>query len=76
MSESPWFGTNEACRYLNISLRTLYKLIDSDQIAAYKFGRLIRVRQEDLDEYVEDSRIKPGDLSNLYPQPKPKGEPA
>ena len=40
----------------------------STAIAAYKFGRVIRLKQADVDAFVEGSRIEPGTLEHLYPE--------
>ena len=63
-----WLGTAEAARYLGITPRTLYRLIDEGQLAAYKFGRVIRLKQHEVDAFVEGSRIEPGSLEHLYPE--------
>lgn len=63
-----WLGTAEAARYLGITPRTLYRLIDGGELAAYKFGRVIRLKQDDIDAFVESSRITPGSLEHLYPE--------
>lgn len=60
-------GTPEAAEYLGVVLRTLYRLIDRGEVPAYKVGRVIRVRQADLDAFLEANRVKPGDLRHLYP---------
>lgn len=62
-----WLGTAEAARYLGITPRTLYRLIDGGELPAYKFGRVIRLKQTDVDTFVENSRISPGSLEHLYP---------
>ncbi len=61
-----WLSTREAAGELGITTRTLYRLIDSDQIPAYKFGRVIRLKAEEVDAFIERSRIEPGDLEHLY----------
>ena len=63
-----WLGTAEAARYLGLTSRTLYRLIDEGQLPAYKFGRVIRLKQADVDAFVEGSRIAPGSLEHLYPE--------
>ncbi len=60
-------GTKDAANYLGITLRTLYRVIDEGQLAAYRFGRVIRVKRADVDAFVESARIKPGELAHLYP---------
>ena len=65
--EMAWLGTKEAAARLGITLRSLYRFIDEGDLAAYKFGRVIRLKQEDVDRYMESCRIQPGQLEHLYP---------
>lgn len=62
-------STAEASRRLGIGLRTLYKLIDSGQLPAYKFGRVIRLQEAEVTDFIGAARIKPGTLEHLYPEP-------
>ncbi|MGC9154911.1 MAG: helix-turn-helix domain-containing protein [Ferrimicrobium sp.] len=66
MVDSKWLSSKEAAERLGVSLRTLYRLIDEGQLTGYQIGRNIRLRHGDLDDYVERSRIAPGDLRHLY----------
>ena len=52
---------------LGITNRTLYRFIDEGQIAAYKFGRVIRLQRTDVDAFIEASRVQPGTMRHLYP---------
>lgn len=61
-----WLSTKEAARHLGITTRTLYRLIDSGQVPAYKFGRVIRLKEHEVEEFVEHARIEPGSLEHLY----------
>jgi len=63
-----WLSTAEAAKYLGITPRTLYRFIDEGQIAGYRFGRVIRLKQEDVEQFIEASRIAPGTLEHLYPE--------
>jgi len=63
-----WLSTAEAARYLGITPRTLYRFIDEGQLAGYRFGRVIRLKQTDVDAFIEASRIEPGALEHLYPE--------
>lgn len=65
-----WLGTPEAARYLGISQRTLYRLIDSGELPAYKLGRVVRLQKADVEAFIEGARIEPGTLGHLYPDPK------
>lgn len=44
------------------------KLIDTGELTAYKIGRTIRLREQDLQDYLDRSRIQPGELRHLYPE--------
>ena len=61
-----WLSTREAARQLGITTRTLYRLIVSGQIPAYKFGRVIRLQEAELDAFIQSARIEPGALEHLY----------
>jgi excisionase family DNA binding protein len=63
-------GTREACERLGITLRTLYRFIDEGQLPAYKMGRVIRLQESDIDDFIDRMRIVPGTLDHLYPEPK------
>ena len=63
-----WLGTTEAAERLGVVPRTLYRMIDEGAITAYKMGRVIRVKESDLDAFLETTRVQPGSLSHLYPE--------
>ncbi|MGI8574500.1 MAG: helix-turn-helix domain-containing protein [Egibacteraceae bacterium] len=72
--EIQWQSTAEAARYLGITPRTLYRLIDEGQIPAYKFGRVIRLKRSDVGAFIEGSRIQPGSLEHLYPEARARSD--
>lgn len=75
MEDDPrWLSTSEAARRLGITARTLYRIIDEGQLPAYRFGRVIRVKEGDVEAFVEASRIRPGSLEHLYPDARQGGE--
>jgi excisionase family DNA binding protein len=63
--------SHQAARCLGLVPRTLYRLIDHGHINAYRFGRVIRLRQVDVDAYITASRVQPGELRHLYPDGSP-----
>ena len=65
-----WLSTAEAARRLGVSLRTLYKFIDEGLVPAYKFGRVIRLQETEVDSFISGARIEPGTLEHLYPESK------
>ncbi len=65
-----WLSTREASERLGVTLRSLYRFIDEGEVAAYRFGRVIRLQEADVDRFIEASRIAPGTLEHLYPELK------
>jgi excisionase family DNA binding protein len=73
--EVRWLSTKEAAARLGVTLRSLYRFIDDGDVAAYKFGRVIRLKEHDVDRYIESCRIEPGTLEHLHP-PRKAGDEA
>jgi excisionase family DNA binding protein len=73
VEQAEWLSTKDAAARLGVTLRSLYRFIDGGDLAAYKFGRVIRLKNEDVDRFIESCRIAPGDLEHLYP-PRKAGE--
>lgn len=63
-----WLSTAEAAQRLGITSRTLYRFIDEGQLPAYRFGRVIRLKESEVDQFIEACRIQPGTLEHLYPE--------
>jgi excisionase family DNA binding protein len=68
-----WLSTKEASEVLGVTLRSLYRFIDEGDLVAYKFGRVIRIQQTDVEQFIQASRIPPGSLEHLYPEIKGNG---
>jgi excisionase family DNA binding protein len=64
-----WMSTPEVATYLGVNTRTVYRLIDEGELPAHKIGRVIRLQESDVVAFVERSRIVPGSLEHLYPDP-------
>jgi excisionase family DNA binding protein len=62
-----WLSTADAAARLGITPRTLYRFIDEGQLPAYRFGRVIRLKANEVDVFIEACRIEPGTLEHLYP---------
>jgi excisionase family DNA binding protein len=65
--EIHWLSTADAATRLGITPRTLYRFIDEGQLPAYRFGRVIRLKADEVDVFIESCRIEPGTLEHLYP---------
>ena len=72
--ETEWLSTQEAARRLGITPRTLYRFIDHGELPAYRFGRVIRLRATRSTTSSSRSRIQPGELEHLYPEPAVRGD--
>jgi len=68
-----WMSTKEAAEHLGVTLRSLYRFIDEGALSAFKFGRVIRLKADDVDAFIENCRIAPGSLEHLYPEVKGSG---
>jgi len=66
-----WVNTGEAAKRLGVTTRTLYRFIDEGQLPAYRFGRVIRLKEDDIAGFIDDCRIEPGTLEHLYPESAP-----
>jgi excisionase family DNA binding protein len=65
-----WMSTKDAAEHLGVTLRSLYRFIDEGSLTAYKFGRVIRLKVDDVEHFIESCRIAPGSLEHLYPELK------
>lgn len=70
-TEIAWLSTAEAARRLGVTPRTLYRFIDEGQLPAYRFGRVIRLKEDEVDAFIDSCRIEPGTLEHLYPDAVP-----
>ncbi len=62
-----WLSTQPAAEEIGTTVRTLYRFIDNGDLAAYRFGRVIPIKRDNLDKFVEKQRIEPGSLKHFYP---------
>ena len=66
-TDTVWLSTQDAAKRLGVTPRTLYRFIDLGDLPAYRLGRVIRLKADDVDAFIESSRIQPGSLEHLYP---------
>lgn len=59
------FTKKELSAKLNVSIRTIDRLILSGQIKAYKIGRSVRITQEELDDFLEASAYDPYEVGKV-----------
>ena len=70
-----WLSVPQAAKLLGVQMATLRALIDRGDLPAEfvlpypgpkRRRRAIRVRRQDVCDYIDRSRVKPGDLRGLY----------
>lgn len=58
MKQKRFLTSTQAANYLGLSRPTLYKLAEMKEIAHYKILGVIRLIQQDLDNYLKHVRIE------------------
>jgi excisionase family DNA binding protein len=54
-TDDEYLSVNRSARHMAVSDKFLWKLIYSRAIPSYRFGRAVRLRKKDLDEYIARS---------------------
>ena len=60
-----WLSVQGAARELEVTTRTIYRFINDGKLAAYRIGRVYRIRRTDFDEFLDRAALQPGDLDHL-----------
>ena len=53
---------------MSVSTKTIRRRISDGAIPAYRFGRVIRLKEHEVDAFIDSCRIEPGTLEHLYPE--------
>lgn len=72
MSDETFLTTEEVLEYLQVNLRTVYRLIKAGKLPAVRVGRQWRFRRSDIDAWLDSERVRVGRSS----QPGGTGTPA
>lgn len=70
MIDETFLTTSEVLDYLQVNLRTVYRLIKAGKIPAIRVGRQWRFRKRDLDSWLEDQRASGSRPVLTGPPPK------
>lgn len=66
-----WITPPRVAERLGLRLRTVHGLIERGELPAEiimgRGRRNIRVRRQDVDDYLDRARVKPGELRHLHP---------
>jgi excisionase family DNA binding protein len=76
MAEDAFLTTDEVLNYLQVNLRTIYRLIKSEKIPAVRVGRQWRFRKRDIDAWLETQRPRGPRVLSSPSRPAPSGPPS
>ena len=71
MIDEAFLTTDEVLEYLQVNLRTVYRLIKAGKIPAVRVGRQWRFRKADIDAWLEMERSQSVRPVRLSPTPAP-----
>ena len=74
-TDEVFLTTEEVLEYLQVNLRTVYRLIKAGKIPAVRVGRQWRFRKRDIDAWLDSQRTQPGGPT-IAPPPPPTSRPA
>src|SRR5213079_1326262 len=69
MMDETFLTTEEVLEYLQVNLRTVYRLIKAGKIPAVRVGRQWRFRKRDIDAWLESQRARGGARTAVAPAP-------
>ena len=72
-NDDVFLTTEEVLEYLQVNLRTVYRLIKAGEMPAVRVGRLWRFRKRDIDAWLDRQRTRPSASPDI---PAPSGPPA
>jgi excisionase family DNA binding protein len=69
MMDETFLTTEEVLEYLQVNLRTVYRLIKAGKIPAVRVGRQWRFRKRDIDAWLDSQRARGGARAAVAPAP-------
>ncbi|PYR37360.1 MAG: hypothetical protein DMF93_18075, partial [Acidobacteria bacterium] len=69
MIDETFLTTEEVLEYLQVNLRTVYRLIKAGKIPAVRVGRQWRFRKRDIDAWLDSQRPRGGGARPAAPPP-------
>jgi len=69
MMDETFLTTEEVLEYLQVNLRTVYRLIKAGKIPAVRVGRQWRFRKRDIDAWLDSQRLRGGGRAAATPAP-------
>jgi excisionase family DNA binding protein len=56
--QTKWLSKSEAAAYLACSERFIERLVSERRLTFHRFGKFVRIAQEDLDTFAEAGRVE------------------
>jgi len=75
MIDETFLTTEEVLEYLQVNLRTVYRLIKAGKIPAVRVGRQWRFRKRDIDAWLDSQRPRGGSRPAAAPAARPAAAP-
>jgi excisionase family DNA binding protein len=72
MIDETFLTTEEVLEYLQVNLRTVYRLIKAGKIPAVRVGRQWRFRKRDIDAWLDSQRPRGGGVARPQPAAAPR----
>ena len=72
MIDETFLTTEEVLEYLQVNLRTVYRLIKAGKIPAVRVGRQWRFRKRDIDAWLDSQRPRGGARAPRPPRRRPR----
>src|SRR5438876_4261106 len=76
MMDETFLTTEEVLEYLQVNLRTVYRLIKAGKIPAVRVGRQWRFRKRDIDAWLDSQRLRGGSRATAAAASAPDARPA
>jgi excisionase family DNA binding protein len=73
--DDTFLTTEEVLAYLQVNLRTVYRLIKAGKIPAVRVGRQWRFRKRDIDAWIDTQRTRGGTRTDPSGPPRPSPQP-
>ena len=54
-----WLCVKELSSYLSIKEKTIYSLVGRGEIPCYRIGKLVRFKQEEVDQWLDTKKVIP-----------------
>src|SRR5215831_3455106 len=76
MIDETFLTTEEVLEYLQVNLRTVYRLIKAGKIPAVRVGRQWRFRKRDIDAWLDSQRMRSGSRAAAQAAPVAPARPS